>query len=260
MGIKQTITKDKLPLKYQAYNLIETTDGISHSVYLLDDKYVLKIVEKNELSSLLNEQILLKEIEKLSVPKLLNIVQNEDTVLAFYSQIKGTSINKPTLSHIEQIALFLKSFHHISKNLKSSNDKIYDKEYLKGLVIKTNNPTLLNYFNDIQCELKNDGIIHGDLFYDNAKFNNNILSGVFDFIEACEGDFTFELAVVAISWCFDKDSIDIRKINTLLDTYELNISYKEFLEYIKYALLYYITTRYLSNRDYKELLIKLESL
>jgi len=63
MGIKQTITKDELPLKYQAYNLLETTDGVSHSVYLLDDKYVLKIVENEELEALKNEQKLLKELE-----------------------------------------------------------------------------------------------------------------------------------------------------------------------------------------------------
>ena len=127
-------------------------------------------------------------------------------------------------------------------------------------MIQTDDKVLLNHFNSIKCILKNDGIIHGDLFYDNAKFQNDTLSGVYDFIEACESDFIFELAVVSISWCFDGTQINREKITTLLETYKSEIEYNSFVEYIKYALLYYATTRHLSNRNYQELLEKLENL
>jgi len=260
MGVKQKVTQDELPLKYQSYNLIETTHGVSHSVYLLDDKYVLKIVEKKELNSLLNEQNLLVELKTLCVPKLLDIITKDNYIFAFYTQISGKSKYHPTLNEIEEIGVFLKKFHKISKNSTSTNTKIYEKEYLKNLVVQTKNTTLLNYFNTINCSLKNDGVIHGDLFYDNAKFVENQLSGVYDFIEACRGDFIFELAVVTISWCFDDNDLNFEKVDVLLKTYSLKIKIEQFIEYIKYALLYYITTRYLSNRNYKELLIKLESL
>jgi len=89
---------------------------------------------------------------------------------------------------------------------------------------------------------------------------NDTLSGVYDFIEACESDFIFELAVVSISWCFDGTQINREKITTLLETYKSEIEYNSFVEYIKYALLYYATTRHLSNRNYQELLEKLENL
>jgi len=260
MGIKQTITQDELPVKYQAYSLIETKDGVSHSVYLLEDMYVLKIVTIEELNALKNEQKLLEALQNMPVPILLDIVQKEDCILAFYTQIDGTSQTHPNITHIKEIALFLKEFHSISKNLTSSNIKIYEKEYLKNLVIQTDDKVLLNHFNSIKCILKNDGIIHGDLFYDNAKFQNDTLSGVYDFIEACESDFIFELAVVSISWCFDGTQINREKITTLLETYKSEIEYNSFVEYIKYALLYYATTRHLSNRNYQELLEKLENL
>jgi len=260
MGIKTKITQDDLPLKYKTYALKETQDGITHSVYLLESEYVLKIVEKNTLDTLLAEQNLLKNLEALCVPKLLDIYEKDDCTLAFYTQKAGESVSRIKDVHIEQIATFLKEFHSVSQNLTSINEKIYTRNHLKNLVLQTKEPLFLNYFNDIDCELKNDGVIHGDLFYDNAKFQDDTLSGVYDFIEACEGDFIFELAVVALSWCFENNTLDIKKVQLLLDAYGLSLDIKEFKEYIKYALLYYTTTRYLKNENYKELLQRLQSI
>jgi homoserine kinase type II len=260
MGIKQTITRDELPLQYKAYNLIETKDGTTHSVYLLDDKYVLKIVHKDEFEVLVNEQKLLAKLENLLVPKLLDIVEKEHYIFAFYTQVKGESKSEPTLEHIKQIALFLKEFHSLSQHINSLNVCIFRKEYFNNLILQTKEKNFLKYFHSIDCELKTDGIIHGDLFCDNVKFYDEKLSGVYDFIEACQGDFIFELAVVSISWCFEKNMLDKEKVAVLLENYDLKISLEVFKEYIKYALLYYITTRYLSKKNYQELLNKLEQL
>ncbi|MDC0932483.1 phosphotransferase [Arcobacteraceae bacterium] len=260
MGIKVKITQDELPLKYQTFHLQETKDGATHSVYLLDNKYVLKIVENRTAETILAEQKLLKDLDGLCVPKILDIYEYPNYTMVFYSQMKGKSSYNPSILQIEQIALFLKKFHCISKNSSSSNQKIYEKNSFKDLIIQTNEPLFLEYFNNINCKLKNDGVIHGDLFSDNAKFEDDELTGVFDFIEACEGDFVFELAVVTISWCFENNKLNTSKVKTLLDTYGLNINIKEFNEYIKYALLYYTTTRYLNNRNYKELLERLKSI
>lgn len=260
MGIKIAITKDELPLKYKRFNLIETQDGVSHSVYLLDDRYVLKILENISLETVQNEQKILKKLEELSVPQIVDIYQNEKYYLVFYTQVNGESIYKPENIHIKQIALFLKEFHSISKHISSTNTQIYSNKYLEKLVQKTKNLQLKNYFSTINCHLKNDGVIHGDLFCDNAKFQNDILSGVYDFIEACEGDFIFELAVVAISWCFENTYLNEKKIKILLVNYGLDLLTEQFKEYIKYALLYYIAQRYIHNRDYQQLLVKLENL
>ena len=260
MGIKQTILKDQLPLKYQDYELIETKDGLTHSVYLLGSSYVLKIVEVDELDILLNEQKLLNNIFFLRVPKCTEIVQKKEYIFAFYTQINGESIYTPNTNHIKQIALFLKKFHSISQNIATSNSAIFTKGYLKSLILETKEKKLLKYFDSIECELNNDGIIHGDLFCDNVKFYENNLTGVYDFMQACSGDFRFELAVVALSWCFDNDSLNIHKVDVLLKNYEIEISLTLFKEYIKFALLYYITKRYLVKIEYKDLLFKMESL
>ena len=260
MGIKTEITQDELPLKYKKFNLRETQDGLTHSVYLLADKYVLKIVEDTSLKSITTEEKLLDNIQELCVPKLVDVYKKEKYTMIFYTQMSGESLRDVETSHIKEIALFLKSFHKSSQHLSSSNKKIYEKKHLHTLILQTNESIFLNYFNNINCTLQNDGVIHGDLFCDNAKFHNGKLSGVYDFIEACEGDFTFELAVVALSWCFDKGQLNTQKVNILLKSYGSTLDIKEFTEYIKYALLYYTTTRYLNNRDYKELLQRLKSL
>ncbi len=260
MGIITTITKDDLPLKYKSYQLSKTTDGVSASVYLLGIQYVLKIFENEIDNTIENEPILLSLLEDLKVPKIVDTlkIKNKDAII--FTQIEGESIKKPTLNHIKQIGVFLKKMHKKSKNKISKNRSIFEKSYLKEMIILSSNKTLLNYFNTIECELKNDGIIHGDLFCDNAKFKDEILTGVFDFSEACNGDFIFDLAVVAISWCFDGDNLNNEKLEILTSSYGLDIKYENFKEYIKYALVYYATTRYINNRDYGELLKKLENI
>lgn len=45
------------------------------------------------------------------------------------------------------------------------------------------------------------GLIHGDLFVDNALFDGNTLSGIIDFYNACHGAFVFDLAVTVNDWC-----------------------------------------------------------
>jgi hypothetical protein len=53
--------------------------------------------------------------------------------------------------------------------------------------------------------------------------------------------------------CFDKNRLNIEKLAILLINYGYTKDIKSFLDYIKYALLYYIVTRYLNQKNYKEL-------
>ncbi|MDB2405334.1 phosphotransferase [Arcobacteraceae bacterium] len=259
MGIKIRISKSQLPLKYQSYSLIETTDGVSDSVYLMGDKYVLKVFENSDYN-IESEKLLLNSIRQLRVTQLVESFYIDASLTVVYKQIAGVSLYKPKDMHIKQIALFLKDFHNLSRSITSSNEMIFANSYLKDKIDIANNAELKKHYNNLNIELKNDGVIHGDLFCDNAKFVDDKLSGVFDFSEACRGDFLFDLAVVALSWCFDDNTPNHSKLNTLLENYEATISIEQFYEYIKYALVYYATMRFINKRDYKSLLKRLENL
>jgi len=263
LGIKSVIKKNELPLKYQQYKLKETVDGISDSVYILSNKYVLKVLENNSQKSVKNEKKLLNNLYKykFKVPKILDIFQVNHKQAIIYSYMQGKSLKKAKHKHIKQIAKFLKKFHKNTKNISYSNKKTFRRSKLKQMIKISKSKKLKKLYETLNIKLNNDGVIHGDLFLDNAKFKKNRLSGVYDFSEACIGDFHFDLAVVAISWCLDENNkLDKNKIVTLLKTYDQNIKFEHFKEYIKYALVYYATTRYINNRNYKEILKRIKGL
>ena len=257
MGIKQTITKSQLPPKYQKYNLIPTTNGVMATVYLLDDIYVLKLFEKDTpLDSIENEIELLNSLKDLPTPKVVDRFRIDSFEVVIYTQIKGEIILSPTLQQIELLGAFLRDFHKQSQNLQSKNQELFTKDRLKSLIDLTQSDRLLREFNSIDLSLKRDGVIHGDLFMDNCKFLDSKLSGVFDFNDACMGDFGFDLAVVAVGCCFDEGVLNIDKLEALFRGYGDRID----MDYIRYALLYYATTRFLGGRDYMELLDRLDRL
>jgi len=163
-------------------------------------------------------------------------------VARVFTQIKGISTKKYPL----EVVRFLKRLHEKTRAKTSKNRKLFTKKRVKEMVLKTKNQKFLQMYDEIELELKNDGIIHGDLFFDNAKFLGEKLSGVYDFSEACEGDFYFDLAVVVVS--FEVDYKDVLRV------YGARISEEKFLEYVKFARLYYGVCRYLDGRDYREIL------
>ncbi len=71
------------------------------------------------------------------------------------------------------------------------------------------------------------GVIHGDLFHDNALFYNDAsnqngerLSGVIDLYNACTGYLLYDLAIVANDWCVtDSGYFDQQRLAALLSGY-----------------------------------------
>jgi homoserine kinase type II len=50
------------------------------------------------------------------------------------------------------------------------------------------------------------GIVHADLFPDNAFFSEDRLTGIIDFYFACTDLLAYDLAICLNAWCFDSDS------------------------------------------------------
>ena len=92
---------------------------------------------------------------------------------------------------------------HLPSNLLSETEK-----YLKQIVA------------DWPQDLPR-GIIHADLFPNNALFVGDQLTGVIDFYFACRDIFAYDLAVCLNSWCFEKDnSFNITKSKALVSGYQ----------------------------------------
>ncbi|HQS67066.1 MAG TPA: phosphotransferase [Sulfuricurvum sp.] len=256
MGIKTVITLQELSPIINSTVLIPTEHGVSDSVYITDQG-VLKLFESASSEAILEERNLLLNLSRLPITKHCSdifFLHKKPCVL--YEKLGGKSLESADDNHIIQIAGFMRRFHKQTAGKTSINTPLFEVANLQMLIDQTQYHPFQQVFDSIDIQLSRDGVIHGDLFLDNVLFTDDELSGVFDFIEACEGDFLFDLAVVAASWCLDGED-DHGKVNLLLTHYNANIGFEDFIPYMKYALLYYATTRYISHRDYQSLLDKI---
>ncbi|OOZ40025.1 homoserine kinase [Solemya pervernicosa gill symbiont] len=64
------------------------------------------------------------------------------------------------------------------------------------------------------------GIIHADLFRDNAMFEGDTLTGIIDFYYACNDILLYDLAVTVNDWCGNEDgSLNELKLRAMLSAY-----------------------------------------
>lgn len=65
------------------------------------------------------------------------------------------------------------------------------------------------------------GIVHGDLFRDNALFDGERLTGIIDFYHACDDFLVQDIAITMNDWCTDADGqVDADRADALLAGYE----------------------------------------
>ena len=65
------------------------------------------------------------------------------------------------------------------------------------------------------------GVIHADLFPDNAFFLGDSLSGVIDFYFACNDALAYDVAIALNAWCFESDhAFNVTKGQALLKGYQ----------------------------------------
>lgn len=253
MGVKTVVTLSDLPETLGVKTLIPSTDGVMDSVYFLDKDRVLKIFENAEADAVEEELKLLAHCKSLTISKpegKIFWVQNKPALI--YERCHGKSLKYAEVDEIKQIGTFLRAFHRQTAARQSTNERLFEKSRLEQMIQETKSEIFDTIVKKIDLTLRNDGIIHGDLFLDNALFLEGRLSCVIDFTQACNGDFWFDLAVVDLSWC-DSDE----KTEALLEGYGATLTLDEFRPYREYATLFYSVNRCLNGGNYQELLEKL---
>ena len=156
-------------------------------------------------------------------------------------RLKGIHISKPDPHHCEAIGDFLARAHHALADFDATSRFTRANPYNPDWVDQTLAATkprvddeatvqmawLADLYRELQGEDLPTGYIHGDLFTDNALFEQGApgedrLTGVIDFYHACEDFLLQDIAVAINDWCRAADAVavDESRKEALLKGYE----------------------------------------
>lgn len=247
-------------------DLKATKNGVSDSVYTVQTNgggFVLKIFEFATPRQIECEHSLLRRLESIKVMQPFNhghIPMLLDRPSALYRLIEGSHPQKTTPSHAQEIGSFLSRMHAVTHGMDSENPSFSSlflslKEEISATPFAHFSPLL-----DEMAHLDEDGIIHGDLFCDNALFEDERLSGVIDFIEAAHGSFAFDLGVAAFSFCSSHGVMEEPKLRAMAAAYDARrYCDKELLRFAIYGALFYGLGRYTKKRNWRVCLTFLQN-
>ena len=148
--------------------------------------------------------------------------------------LRGSTVAHPARQQCAAIGRFLAHFHLANANIrKIVLPYARDMTWLQGMSEQVRDEIgwidrhLLNQalsrvlatFSREDVKKIPEGVIHADLFRDNALFNEYGLSGVVDFHHAGVGYWLYDIAVAVNDWCRDDGRLDTERTLTLLSAY-----------------------------------------
>ena len=248
MSVYTRLTKEELEQllsHYEIGNFVDIdgiSEGITNSNYYLTtskNKYILTIFEEPKLN--LNYAIELMDIlagMRIPCPTPIRTKKGDQVInlfgkpISIFTLLPGKTITNisPSVNMCEQIGETLAKLHIYSKEHKRYDLGLRDNSWFTKTAGKLNTILSMDDINLISNEILNqqdcvnknlpEGVIHSDLFRDNAMFIGEELTGVIDFYYACNGYYLYDLAIITNDWCLkDNREIDFVKQDALMKSY-----------------------------------------
>jgi len=248
MSVYTRLTKEELEQllsHYEIGNFVDIdgiSEGITNSNYYLTtskNKYILTIFEEPKLN--LNYAIELMDIlagMRIPCPTPIRTKKGDQVInlfgkpISIFTLLPGKTITNisPSVNMCEQIGETLAKLHIYSKEHKRYDLGLRDNSWFTKTAEKLNHFLNMDDINLINNEILNqqdcvneklpEGVIHSDLFRDNAMFIGEELTGVIDFYYACNGYYLYDLAIITNDWCLkDNREIDFVKQDALMKSY-----------------------------------------
>ncbi|WP_345975622.1 phosphotransferase [Sulfurimonas sp. HSL3-7] len=203
MGVKSALSLEEANRLFEGRRferLEATTDGIIDTTYIARSgatAYILKKYEEAGRERIEAERALLERFSRCGITVPSHLASSGEWHL--YSCLKGRKVTQVNHLHLQSVARTLARMHRCTH---SGHRPIFDPEetalQLRRLRAKEYSSYVrLHRLRDYRP--KREGVIHGDLFTDNALFDGGRI-GVIDFIDAGEGSFAFDLGVAALDW------------------------------------------------------------
>ncbi len=247
MSVYTTIEEQELSRFLESYaagtlqgyeGIVAGIENTNYFVTTTTGEYVLTLFEQlgwDDLPYFLDIMAFLAEHQ---VPSAHPIADHQGAYLrqlcgkpaALVERLQGQSVDHPTPSQCGAIGRALGQMHALADQFHGErvNPRGYawcqsSVEQLQGR-LDDHQAELLQQELQAQRELRREqlpqGVIHADLFRDNALFVGDRLTGIIDFYYACNDALLYDLAVTVNDWCNNGDgSIHPQRYQALLLAY-----------------------------------------
>lgn len=220
--------------------------GIENTNYFVDtqkqgkqQRFVLTLFETYSAEEMPFFLGLMKHVADAHVPSAHPIQSNSGELLlklngkpaALVERLNGAGVSEPNVEQIKAIGKAMAQLHLAGQSYEPqrANCRAMDwwQAAQQSLTDKINaeDATLIadeiNYQQTINRDALPKGVIHADLFHDNALFNGDELAGIIDFYFACNDVFLYDIAVTLNDWCNESDgSLNADKAKAYLNAYQ----------------------------------------
>lgn len=253
--------------------------GIENSNYFVslenDQDFVLTITEDLDLAEVPFFNDLLQNLvnAKLPVPEPQRTLDGMASTLFkgkptwLFSKLEGEHVTSPSDDQCFEIGLALAKIHENSKKCRYSRDNVYSADWAKQTLTQVQDRLSNEHYSTIEKVIGDyegldptilpRGIVHGDLFRDNAMFVDSELTGVIDFYHACDDFYIQDIAITINDWCLDNLQLNQARQEALLSGYQQQrqLEHKEvnaLPQFRTFAAMRFALTRLLAESDHPE--------
>lgn len=251
MAVYTDVSDAELQAFLAAYDLGAATafkgiaEGVENTNFFLQTQaggFILTLYEKRVAADDLPFfMALLTHVAKAGLSCPRPIAMRDGTIVgtlagrraALFTFLPGISVRRPEAAHCGQIGDALAALHLATRDFASSRPNALSLAGWRVLAGKIGarageiNPTLPDLISSSLSALEAHwptelprGVIHADLFPDNALFFGGALSGIIDFYFACSDFLAYDIAVALNAWCFESDgSFNVTKARALISAY-----------------------------------------
>lgn len=248
MSVYTTVTEQSLSQFLTEYtigdlvSLAGISDGIENTNYFVETTqghYVLTLFETLSADELPFFLELMAHLNEHQVPSAHPIADNNkhylktlcDKPAALVQRLNGKSVSNPNILQCAALGHALGHAHVVTKNFSGQRTNERGPHWWQQTSqrllphLSPEQKQLLENELAYQSKHRNDnlprGVIHADLFRDNALFDGDKLTGIIDFYYACNDVLLYDVAVTVNDWCSNDDgSLDSERVQHFLLAYQ----------------------------------------
>lgn len=247
MSVYTLIERNELKSFLQDYavgDLIDyqgISDGIENTNYFIttnQGRYVLTIFEQLHTEELPYFLDLMAFLAEHNVPSAHPIADNNGHYLrelkgkpaALVARLNGSGVEQANIKQCQALGHALGHLHAVGHQFTGQRDNTRGPRWWHSTAkhlhehLDNDERQLLHAELAYQDSHRHDdlpiGVIHADLFRDNALFVDDELTGLIDFYYACNDVLIYDLAVTVNDWCSNEDgSLNAERLAAMLDSY-----------------------------------------